>query len=135
MFVTRLYRAIRFFFVYRSNILKNKDYLQIKWGLNIDNVNRLWTVINLIDAPEEIKKEFGARQFAENEIKKYISKFKSDLPKLELDELVNVYEIKRIDSDNWGITFGYSLYNNTAIYVTYISLIIAILVSLLFIIF
>lgn len=107
----RLYRIIKFFFVYRKNILKNGTYLQEKYGFNINFWCEIYTTLTLADAPKELKDKYG-KALVEVELKKFIALINNDLPKLELDELMNVYEIKRLDDDNWGIAFGYALANN-----------------------
>ena len=112
----KIFHIIKFFFIYRKNVLKNRQYLKTKYGLNIDRVNRLWTTISLTDAPQELKEKYG-EALGEFEVKKYINNFNKDLAKIELDELVNVYPpIEQIDKYNYGITFGYSLMNNVIFY-------------------
>ena len=41
---------------------------------------------------------------------------KLDKSKIDLHELVKTYEVKKIDNDNYGITFGYSLCFNETFY-------------------
>lgn len=122
----KLFHTIRFFFVYRRNVLKNREYLSARYGLNIDSVYRLWTTITLADAPPEVKEKYG-KALAETQIKKYIATFNADLIKLELDELVNLYEIVPVDSDNYGITFGYSQMRNEKFIATGIGVIVALI--------
>ncbi len=120
----KLFRIIKFFFIYRKNIHKNKAYLLTKYGLNIDRLDRLWTVLTLVDVPEQIRETQGIGLYS-SEIKKYTKNFNADLPKIDLFELVKPYELKKIDNDNYGITFGYSLCFNETFYA--IAAIIAIL--------
>lgn len=130
----KLYRAIKFFFVYRKNILKNAAYLEEKYGFNINLLYEIYTTISLNDAPKELKEKFG-KSFVESELKKFITLINADLPKLELDELVNIYEIKKIDNDNWGIAFGYSLANNTRLILFMLGAILALTTGLGYLIF
>ncbi len=130
----KLYRAIKFFFVYRKNILKNRIYLQDKYGFNINLLLEMYTTITLADAPKDLKEKMG-KALVEIEIKKFINLVNADLPKLELDELVNVYEIKRIDDDNWGIAFGYSLANNTKLILSMTLAVLLVLTALCILIF
>jgi len=130
----KLYRAIKFFFVYRKNILKNRIYLEEKYGFNINLLYEMYTTITLTDAPKDLKEKYG-KSFVELELKKFIALVNSDLPKLELDELVNIYEIKKIDNDNWGIAFGYALANNTRLILFMLGVILALTIGLGFLIF
>lgn len=109
-------KTFKFFFIYKQNIKKNEKYLNTKYGLNIDHISRLWTVVDLSNMPKEIKAKLGPNSAVEIELKKYMKTFNDDLPKLELDELVNMYDLKVMPNNRFGITFGYSYYNNMFIY-------------------
>ncbi len=104
-------KSFRFFNVYKKNILKHETYLLEKYGLELNTWFELYTTIDLSEAPDNMVEQYGTA-LAEHEIKKYINAFNNDLPKLELEELVNLYEIKKINDSLYGIAFGYSLMNN-----------------------
>lgn len=130
----KLYRTIKFFFIYRKNVLKNRIYLQDKYGMNINMMLEMYTTLTLADAPKDLKEKLG-KALVEMELKKFIALVNADLPKLELDELVNLYEIKRIDDDNWGIAFGYKLANNTRLILSMTAAVLAVIASLCVLIF
>jgi hypothetical protein len=130
----KLYRIIKFFFVYRKNILKNRKYLEDKYGFNINLLLEIYTTVTLVDAPAELKEKMG-KALVEIELKKFIGLVNADLPKLDLEELVNVYEIKRIDDENWGIAFGYALANNTKLILSFVLTAAILLTGLLILIF
>lgn len=119
------FKILKYFFIYRKNIKTNEKYLGRKYGLNIDRINRLWTVIDLSTIPKDIQLKLGADSAVETEIKKYLKDFNNDLPKIELDELVNMYDIEVLSRDKFGITFGFSMYNNLFIYLWIIGAILA----------
>lgn len=125
----KLYRAIKFFFIYRQNIQKNRKFLEDKYGFNVNLLYEIYTTVTLVDAPKDLKEKFG-KSFVESELKKFIALVNADLPKLELDELVNIYEIKKIDNDNWGVAFGYALANNTRIILIILTLVLLLLTGL-----
>lgn len=129
----KLYRTIKFFLVYRRNILKNRTYLSEKFGLNISWIYEMYTTISLIDAPRELKEKYGAA-LPEFEIRNYIKSFNASLPKLELEELVNVYEIKKLNNTDYGVAFGYSLANNSKIIVSALSILLTLIIGILLII-
>lgn len=129
------FKIIKYFFIYRKQILKHKKYLETNFGLNIDNIYRLWTVADFSAAPDEIIKKMGIEAINEVELKKFIQKFNKDLNFLELNELINIYEIKQIDKSMFGITLGYSLYNNLYLFLWFIAIIISILTLLSILIF
>jgi len=107
----KLFRTIKLYFQYRTNIKINEEFLFSKYGLERNGIYELFTTIVLNDAPDEMKQQYGSA-LADHEIKKYINNFNNDLPKMDLEELVNIYEIKKINEDLYGITFGYSLMSN-----------------------
>lgn len=126
--------VIKYFFTYRKLILKHRKYLAKQYGFNIDRVYRLWTVIDLSQIPKELEEKFGVDAVVEMEMKKYIHLFNKDIPSLELDELINFYELKPLENNRYGITFGYKLYNNALLFVWFISILILALGSLAFLI-
>jgi len=107
----KFFKNRKFFRIYKKTILENKEYLFEKYGLEINFWYELYATINLTDAPDELKQKYGS-SLAEYEIKKYIKSFDNDIIKLELDELIKRTEIKKIDNDNYGIAFGFSLLPN-----------------------
>ncbi len=113
-----IFKKLYFFNLYRKNIKKNEQYLKMKYGLNIDNINRLQTTFSITDAPNEMKKEFGVDLLLSKDLTKYVAQFNSDLPKLDLNELVILYkqDMIKINKENVGITFGFSLMNNIKVY-------------------
>lgn len=123
---------LRYFFIYKRQIKKNKKYLETNYGLNIDSIYRLWTVIDLSSVPEEVEKKTGLDAVIETELKKYIYKFNKDLGFLELNDLINVYEIKKINDYMYGVTFGYSLYNNLLLFMWALGIVIASITTALF---
>lgn len=129
--MVKLYRTLKFFFIYRKNLVKNFKFLEDKYGFNMNLFYEFYTVLTLSDAPKELKEKYG-KAFIETEYKKFISMLNSDLSKLELDELVKPFEIKKIDNDNYGVAFRYSLASNKTIMISLLITAIIILTSLVF---
>lgn len=121
------FTVIKYFLIYRKQILKSKKYLEKNYGLNIDKIYRLWTVIDLSQIPKDLLDKYGEDACTETELKKYINFFNKDLHKLELDDLINFYEIKSLPNNKYGITFGYSQYNNLLLFLWVIGIIVALL--------
>lgn len=111
----KLYRTVKLFFHYRKMLKNNREYLANKYSLDYNRLYELYTTIILTDAPDEMKQKYG-KALADFEIKKYITNFNKDLPKMELEELVNIYEIKKINDDLYGIAFGFALMSNRKMY-------------------
>ena len=111
----KLIKSIQLFNSYRKSIKINEKYLTEKYGLNIDLVDRLWTVIDLSDAPKDMIQQYGPA-LSEHEYKKFITNLMGDLPKLELNELVKIYELKKISTNKYGITLGFTQFNNVTYY-------------------
>jgi hypothetical protein len=132
----KLYRTVKFFFIYAKNLLKNRQYLVDKYGIDINYLLEFYTTIILTDAPQELKDKFGSA-FAQTEVMKVRDMILNDMPKLDLNELVRVYEITKVDTDNYGIAFGFSLANNRTVILsmvcTAIILITAIITGLIII--
>jgi len=126
----KFFRSIRLFFDYRRNVIKNKLYLNEKFGLEVSWIYEMYTTLTLAEAPEDMKQKYGSA-LAEYEIKKYIGVVNANLAKLGLEELVNVYEIKRLNKDEYGIAFGYALFNNLRLLLLFVGTILAALGSII----
>lgn len=130
----KLIKSLQLFKAYKKGIKLNQQYLLEKYGLNIDMVHRLWTVMDLSDAPSEMVQQYGSA-LSEYEYNKYIKNILADLPRLELNELVNIYEVKKVDKNKFGITFGFSQFNNVTYYlikwISITTLIVALILTLI----
>lgn len=126
----KFFRSIRLFFDYRRNIIENKLYLNEKFGLEVSWIYEMYTTITLVDVPDEMKQKYGSA-LPEYEIKKYITAVNSNLPKLGLEELVNVYEIKRLNNDEYGIAFGYALFNNARLFLLAFGTLLTVIASII----
>lgn len=115
----RLFNILKLFFQYRKAIINNREYLLEKHGLEYNLFYELYTTIILTDAPKELKEQYGVALY-EHEIKKYRLNFAQDCEKLDLNELIKIYEIKKINDDVFGIAFGYSLAKNKTIIISLI---------------
>lgn len=119
------FKIIKYFFQYIKRIKDNKAYLESQYGFNIDRAYRLWTVIDLRDIPKDLVKTLTKENYENREIEKFVTKFNADLPRLGLDDLVHFYDLKRINNlPVWGISFGYSLYNNVLLYLWFLGVIL-----------
>ena len=126
----KFFKNRKFFRIYKKTILENKDYLFEKYGLEINFWYELYATINLTDAPDELKQKYGS-SLSEYEIKKYIKSFNKDIIKLELEELIKRDEIKKIDNDNYGIAFNFSLASNKKIIIQNIAISVLTILTIL----
>jgi len=110
-----IFKKIKLFKEYKSFVKEHSDIFFKEFGLEYNNWYELYTTISFKDAPEEIINSTGLDALVEVEIKKYIKKFSLKLEDLNLYEFVNLYEIKKINEYNYGITFGYSLHSNKSL--------------------
>jgi hypothetical protein len=127
----KLYNSIKLFFDYRKFVKEQKMHLLDNFALNVNTFNEMYTTIILSDAPDEIKKTYGDA-LPEYEIKNYIKKLNKYFEKFGMTELINVYEIKKINNELYGVAFGFSLINNkTAYLILYSILLLFALISVI----
>lgn len=100
-------KTLKLFKEYKKAVKDNEKYLSDKYDFIINNWYEFYTTLTLIEAPEEMKTKFGIDALAEKEISTFINKITIDLEKLDLEELVNIYEVKRLNKFEFGITFGF----------------------------
>lgn len=105
-----LFKKIKFFFVYRRIIKKNKARLEGEFNLRIDKVNRMYTVLNL---PEDAV--IYGKDLSEKYIKKYLSDVDLFSKEIGLSELIGLLNMKQIDKQNYLVVFGYSKFNTAKV--------------------
>jgi len=105
------FKRRKLFNTYKKNLIKNKDFLLKKYGLEINIWYDLYSTYNFADAPEDLIKKLDF-SFKETELKKYFNFINKDLEKIDLSEICILKEIIKIDEYNYGISYGYSLCND-----------------------
>lgn len=110
----RFFRKIILFFLYRKQIIKGKQTLLTNFNSRIDYVFRIYTVLNipkeLIEEPYDFRTS-DINAISQNYIKAFSSEIQNYLNSLGLRELVDVYEIKKVDKYSYLVVIGYSLFN------------------------
>ena len=110
--------------------------MQSKFNLRIDNANRLYTVVNV---PEELigeaysLKKSDIDRISENYLREYSREVTEHLNSIKLQELFEVYEIKKVDKYSYLIIIGFSLFKSTTFYnrLYYVALPTAVISSLI----
>ncbi len=97
-------------------IRKNKIELRSKFFIRIDNARRLYTVLNV---PEELVgeayslKKSDIDRISQNYIQEYTKELAQFLNEKGLNELYEVYEIKKVDKYSYLIVIGFSGFKST----------------------
>jgi len=126
----RLFNYLKFFRIYKSNVSKHEKYLNDKYNLDLNIWYELSTTLTLIDAPEDLIKEYGPIALAQAEVNKYIKAVLDESSDLDLNELIKTYEVKKLSPYNYGITFGFSLVKNRKFILIKNSIIVSIMTAI-----
>ena len=112
-------KKLRLFLSYRKIIKSNKAEILQKFGLRIDNANRLYTVLNI---PEELVgeayslKKSDIDAISQNFIKEFAKEISTLLNSKGLTELYEIYEVKKVDKYSYLIVIGFSLFKSNTFY-------------------
>ena len=109
-----LRKKIQLYLTYRKTLEKNRENLSQNFTSRIDKVYRIYTVINL--PKEEMEEPYNFRKrdldiFAEKYIREYSQNIAQYLNSLGLNELYDIYEVKKVDKFSYLIVIGYKLFN------------------------
>jgi hypothetical protein len=109
-----LRKKIQLYLTYRKTLEKNREDLFQNFTSRIDKVYRIYTVINL--PKEEMEEPYNFRKrdldiFAEKYIREYAEKIAKYLDDLGLNELYDIYEVKKVDKFSYLIVVGFKLFN------------------------
>lgn len=109
-----LRKKIQLYLTYRKTLEKNREDLFQNFTSRIDKVYRIYTVINL--PKEEMEEPYNFRKrdldiFAEKYIREYAQNIAKYLDNLGLNELYDIYEVKKVDKFSYLIVVGFKLFN------------------------
>jgi hypothetical protein len=114
MKVFNIFKKISLFFTYSNIIKSNKTQLELEYNARIDNIYRIYTVLNI---PENIFEEpYNIRKtdidtIAKNYILDYRGNLSNFLISKGLMELFEVYDVRKVDKYSYLIILGFSLFN------------------------
>ena len=108
-------KKIRLFFFYRKTIKQIEKELEINFNLRIDKASRLYTIFsiptNVIEEPYNIRRaDFDI--LVQNYIKSYTNDLSKFLNGKGLNELYSIYKMEQINSYNYLLVYGYSLFKS-----------------------
>jgi len=109
-----IFKKISLFFTYSNIIKSNKTQLELEYNARIDNIYRIYTVLNI---PENIFEEpYNLRKtdidtIAKNYILDYRGNLSNFLISKGLMELFEVYDVRKVDKYSYLIILGFSLFN------------------------
>lgn len=109
-----IFKKIKIYRQYRKSISKIERDLSTQYGIRVDNVGRLYTVLNI---PEEIFEEpYNIRKsdidaIAQNYIKEYSTNLSNFLNSKDLMELYDFYSIQKVEKYSYLLVLGFSLMN------------------------
>lgn len=111
-------KKIKLYLNYRKVILSNKEDFKNNYNIRIDNVNRMYTVVNvpnqLFDEPYNMRTA-DINRISEPYITEYIRQVSMYLNKIGLSELYKMYDIQKVDKYSYLIVIGFSLFNTSKI--------------------
>lgn len=107
-----IFKKLKLFFIYKKLIKLHKDTL-LTYNIRIDKAKRLYTVFNIIDSDNV--DVYGKRMF---DIR--FDAFKTNAEKLffelRITELVALYDVKKIDNNNYLVIFSFFGFNSVNLY-------------------
>lgn len=139
----RFFKIISLFFTYRSILKSIKIQLELEYNARIDNIYRIYTVLNipenLIEEPYNFRNS-DIETLSKNYILEYRRNLSNFLISKGLLELFDLYELRKVGKYNYLLIFGYSLINtrklaNRTISFAIISVIVLIFISIGYIIY
>jgi hypothetical protein len=108
-------KKIRLFLLYRKTIKQIENELKRNFNLKIDKASRLYTIFTI--PTEAIEEPYNIRRadfdvLVQNFIKSYTNDLSKFLNSKGLNELYGIYEMEKIDSYNYLLIYGYSLFKS-----------------------
>lgn len=112
-------KKLKLFWSWKKTINSIKIELSQKFGARVDNAARIYSVINI---PEELVgeayslKKSDIDKISENYVRAYYVELGNSLNSVGLQELFDVYELKKVDKYSYLLVVGYKLFNSVKYY-------------------
>ena len=132
------WKKLSLFLTYRNTLRKIKGQLLTSFGARVDNVSRIYTVVNvpesLIEEPYNVRKS-DIDTIAKTFIKDYSSELSRFLNSNGLMELYDFYEVEKVGKYSYLVILGFSLFNTqkffSRLYYIYLPSILVLLIAVL----
>lgn len=111
---TSFFKKISLFFTFRSKLIKNENDLNLLYNMRLDNIYRIYTVLNIPDNIFEEPYNFRKSDIdtiSKKYIEEYIASLSEFLNSKGLTELYRLYDFQKVDKYSYLLVFGYSLFN------------------------
>lgn len=113
-----LFKKLSLYLFYRKTILKNKDLLLSSSNLKIDNINRIYTVLNIptdvFDSPYDLRTA-DINKISEPYVQEAVKQISAKLNSIGISELYELYNISKIDKFSYLIIIGFKFFNTNII--------------------
>lgn len=109
-----MFKSYKLYKFYKKVIRKNQEELLRNFNIRIDDVNRLYTVINLPPQIDTYGPKDGPRMTAAL-LKTWLAKLDNFLIKIGIKELTRVETIQEIDETNYLLVIRFKLFNSEKI--------------------
>lgn len=112
-------KKLRLFSSYRKTVKLLERQLEQNFAIRLDSAYRMYTVLNV---PEELigeafsMKKSDIDRISENYTKEYIAELSRFLGQNGLSEILEVYEIKKVDKYSYLVVIGFSLFRSNEFY-------------------
>lgn len=120
------FNKIKNYFIYLEWIFKKRSYLDQQFRLRIDNIGRIYTVINM---PDDVLK-YGT-DLSINKVQLFVRQVGSYFKQENIYEFIMVRNVKRIDEINYLIVFGFSQIDQLKLVQTIITVLSSITLGIL----
>lgn len=108
-----MFNRFKLYLAYRKFLKENSKELLEIFNLQIDTVDRLYTVINL--DPKQVEKYY-TEDLSGPTIREFLGKVDRYMLTKGLIELVGILKIDRIDDFNYLVVLGFTLFDTVTFY-------------------
>lgn len=103
-------KGFKFYRMYKKLLKEHKKVLLSDFNVRIDNINRIYTVINIPDETQIYGQDHG-KTLTETWLKKWLAEFDQYLINNQIKELTEIVEITQMDEQNFLLIMEYKYLN------------------------
>lgn len=126
-----MFKRIKWYFIYRKTLYKNKELLYNDHNIRIDWVNRMYKTYTLTDEDLDEIKVYGV-SYLNNLIEKDKLKIEKTLFSLGIAEFVALMELEQLNTQQIGLAFRYKYIDTSKVFSIFLWSLLTLIITSVF---
>ena len=101
-----LSKRVRYFYLYKKTVKAHKSELKSNFNLEVDRLQRIWTVISIPQENAQDVKKYG-HKYIDNEVENFIKETDKYFRQINIVEFIKIENIEILNPLEVGVVFSF----------------------------